>query len=72
MSKEELVRMMEKSSEAHRLRDVERRNKLKLNLQYLNEKSIELGKPVPNEVLAVVYSDQAVGSYFFERYKEWF
>lgn len=50
----------------------EKNTKFNSNMKFLAQRSRELQKEIPAEVLAVVYIDQPVGSKFFERNKEWF
>lgn len=46
--------------------------RFKDNIKALNQRAKELGKEIPNHLLAVVYMEQPQGSWFFEKYKEWF
>lgn len=42
------------------------------NINHLNARSKELGKPIPTVLLAMTYINRPVGSWVFEEYKEWF
>ena len=48
-----------------------RQKRLEHNLDWLDRKSLELGEPIPVELLAVAYTESMVGSKFLEKYKEW-
>jgi len=41
------------------------------NLRNLKKKAKELNRPIPDELLVVVNLDTMMGSWFFEKYKEW-
>lgn len=49
----------------------EKEKVLKNNLKHLNLKSKELNKPIPDELLAIVYVGNPTGMWFFKKYKEW-
>lgn len=50
---------------------IEKQKRIKDNFKELEKKSKELGKPIPDGLLVIIYLDQPVGSWFFEEYKEW-
>ena len=49
----------------------EKDKRIKSNMKALSKKAKKLGKEVPAELWVILYLDQPVGSWFFERYKEW-
>lgn len=48
--------------------DKQRQKRIKI----LKQKAKELGKEVPNYLFFAVWSGDPQGSWFFEKYKEWF
>lgn len=72
MKRSTLARVLEHSSEFHRMRIKEKQNRLSNNLKALNERAKQLNKHIPDDVLAIVYVNQPIGSSFFKKYEEWF
>lgn len=69
---EEFVKNLE---EAAKLHYEEEKKKLKIrdnNLKALSNKSKELNKEIPDELLIIIYNDWPISSGLFEKYKEWF
>lgn len=71
LSVEEMIHSMEQWQKEDDRRRKERNEVVKSNVKALLKRSKELKKPVPDEVLVITYLNQPVGSWFFERYKEW-
>jgi len=60
------------SQELHRKERLVQYKKVKNNLKLLREKAIELKKEIPDELNVAIMCDLMMGSWFFEKYKEWF
>lgn len=50
----------------------EKENRLSNNLKALYQRAKELNETIPDELLAMVYVNQPMGSSFFKRYEKWF
>lgn len=68
---ESLKEAIDKFEESDKQRIEEKTLRIKNNIKALNERAKELNKEIPMEVLVMVQVDQPIGSWFFEKYKEW-
>ena len=50
---------------------IEKNERIQSNVSALKQKSRVLNKPIPDELMAVIYLDMPMGSWFFEKYNEW-
>jgi hypothetical protein len=71
MKYSELKNLLKELDNDYREKNKIKQERIRDNLKALNKKAKELNKPIPDEVLVIVYSDQPVGIWFFEKYKEW-
>ena len=71
LSLKELKRAFEEYHEQKQQELEIKNNKIKANITHLRIRAKELGKEVPIELLAIVYTDAPVGGNFIEKYKEW-
>lgn len=69
---EEIAKTLSEYSKNYKIQQKEKSKRIKNNLQALTKRSKELNKPIPDEILAVIFTDQPTGTWFFEKYKEWF
>lgn len=69
---QELLDWFKESDERYTKIQAEKRRRSKENSKFLNHRAKVLGKEVPCEVwFYLVGSDHPVGSWFFEKYREW-
>lgn len=66
--KDQLTEIFEKGVIQRLTVEKERNARVKL----LQAKAKNLNKPVPDELLVAIWLNQPQGSWFFEKYKEWF
>lgn len=68
----EFEKFVKEYEEQQHKQQVERNKVIKHNRKYMIERSKELGREIPDEIYAWIYSCEPRGLSFFERNKEWF
>lgn len=71
LTKKELEDWFDKYNKEVTLTQKIKNDRIKSNFKALNLRAKELGKEIPDYLAVVVYLDQPVGSWIFEKYKEW-
>ncbi len=50
----------------------EKDKRIKANFKELNRISKALNEPIPDELAVIIYLDNPIGSFWYEKYEKWF